>query len=82
MGIGCRRDPLEANVWYTRAAEQGYQAAIQRMGIIRAAAADGGVAKGARGEGNQKSQSGNNELSEEKNEDGNKKDKKKFMGIF
>ena len=23
MGIGCRRDPLEANVYYVRAAEKG-----------------------------------------------------------
>ena len=23
MGIGCRRDPLEANVWYVRAADHG-----------------------------------------------------------
>ena len=23
MGIGCRRDPLEANVWYVKAADHG-----------------------------------------------------------
>ncbi|EKG22229.1 Sel1-like protein [Macrophomina phaseolina MS6] len=38
MGIGCRRDPLEANVWYVRAAEKGEPRAKQRLAIIRAAA--------------------------------------------
>jgi TPR repeat protein len=38
MGIGCRRDPLEANVWYVSAADKGYEAARQRLDIIRAAA--------------------------------------------
>lgn len=38
MGIGCRRDPLEANVWYVRAADQGNETARQRLAIIRAAA--------------------------------------------
>ncbi|KAK5015428.1 chitin synthase activator Chs3 [Cryomyces antarcticus] len=38
MGIGCRRDPLEANVWYVRAADQGDDRAKQRLAIIRAAA--------------------------------------------
>ena len=35
MGIGCRRDPLEANVWYVRAAENGNENAKQRLKIIR-----------------------------------------------
>lgn len=52
MGIGCRRDPLEANVWYVRAADEGFEAAKQRLQIIRAAAAGGDtaipVAKGER----------------------------------
>lgn len=39
MGIGCRRDPLEANVWYVRAADQGNDTAKQRLELIRAAAA-------------------------------------------
>ncbi|TKA82863.1 hypothetical protein B0A55_00988 [Friedmanniomyces simplex] len=39
MGIGCRRDPLQANVWYVCAADQGYEAAKQRLAIIRAAVA-------------------------------------------
>lgn len=39
MGIGCRRDPLEANVWYVRAADQGNETARKRLAIIRAAAA-------------------------------------------
>ena len=38
MGIGCRRDPLEANVWYVRAADRGNETATQRLAIIRAAA--------------------------------------------
>jgi len=38
MGIGCRRDPLEANMWYVRAADQGNETAQQRLSIIRAAA--------------------------------------------
>ena len=39
MGIGCRRDPLEANMWYVRAADQGNETAKQRLQIIRDAAA-------------------------------------------
>ncbi|KAH8429846.1 putative chitin synthase activator (Chs3) [Aspergillus melleus] len=38
MGIGCRRDPLEANVWYVKAAEQGDTRATHRIAAIRAAA--------------------------------------------
>nr|OQO09833.1 hypothetical protein B0A51_17541 [Rachicladosporium sp. CCFEE 5018] len=38
MGIGTRRDPLEANMWYVRAAEKGNDVARQRLQIIRAAA--------------------------------------------
>jgi len=48
MGIGCRRDPLEANVWYVRAAEAGNETAKQRLQIIREAAA-GGPVQGAIG---------------------------------
>ena len=43
MGIGCRRDPLEANVWYVKAADQGDQRATQRLAAIRAAASGGVV---------------------------------------
>src|SRR2546430_6386806 len=39
MGIGCRRDPLEANVWYVKAADQGEERAKHRLAAIRAAAA-------------------------------------------
>lgn len=42
MGIGCRRDPLEANVWYVRAADHGDERAKQRIAAIRAAASGGG----------------------------------------
>ena len=38
MGIGCRRDPLEANVWYVRATDHGNETAKQRLAIIRQAA--------------------------------------------
>ncbi|PYH97851.1 HCP-like protein [Aspergillus ellipticus CBS 707.79] len=37
-GIGCRRDPLEANVWYVKAADQGDMRAKNRIATIRAAA--------------------------------------------
>ncbi|KAI0013467.1 HCP-like protein [Xylariaceae sp. FL0662B] len=37
MGIGCRRDILEANVWYVKAAEAGDERAKQRLAAIRAA---------------------------------------------
>lgn len=38
MGMGCRRDPLEANVWYVKAADQGDERAKLRIAAIRAAA--------------------------------------------
>ncbi|KAF2204482.1 HCP-like protein [Delitschia confertaspora ATCC 74209] len=38
MGIGCRRDPLEANVWYVKAADHGDERAKARLAIIHAAA--------------------------------------------
>ena len=41
MGIGCRRDPLEANVWYVKAADAGDERAKHRMAAIRAAASGG-----------------------------------------
>jgi len=37
MGIGCRRDPLEANVWYVRASDLGEERAKHRLSAIRAA---------------------------------------------
>lgn len=37
MGIGCRRDVLEANVWYVKAADAGDDRAKQRLAAIRAA---------------------------------------------
>ncbi|KAJ5218091.1 uncharacterized protein N7498_000190 [Penicillium cinerascens] len=38
MGIGCRRDVLEANVFYVKAADQGDERAKHRIAAIRAAA--------------------------------------------
>ncbi len=41
MGIGCRRDILEANVWYVKAADEGDDRAKQRLAVIRAAVSGG-----------------------------------------
>ncbi|WYZ34511.1 hypothetical protein EsH8_I_000787 [Colletotrichum jinshuiense] len=41
MGIGCRRDILEANVWYVKAADAGDERAKQRLAIIQAAVSGG-----------------------------------------
>lgn len=41
MGIGCRRDILEANVWYVKAADAGDERAKQRLAAIRAAISGG-----------------------------------------
>jgi TPR repeat protein len=43
MGIGCRRDILEANVWYVKAADAGDERAKQRLATIRAAVSGGTV---------------------------------------
>jgi TPR repeat protein len=43
MGIGCRRDVLEANVWYVKAAESGDERAKHRLAAITAAASGGGM---------------------------------------
>lgn len=41
MGIGCRRDILEANLLYVKAAEAGDERAKQRLAVIRAAVSGG-----------------------------------------
>ncbi|KAI0515253.1 HCP-like protein [Xylaria bambusicola] len=41
MGIGCRRDILEANVWYVKAADAGDERAKQRLQAIRLAVSGG-----------------------------------------
>jgi TPR repeat protein len=41
MGIGCRRDILEANVWYVKAADAGDERARQRLEAIRQAVSGG-----------------------------------------
>ena len=41
MGIGTRRDPLDANAWYVRAADQGDERAKHRLAAIRTAASGG-----------------------------------------
>ncbi|KAG6036959.1 hypothetical protein E4U41_005373 [Claviceps citrina] len=43
MGIGCRRDILEANVWYVEAAEAGDERAKQRIAVIQAAVSGQGT---------------------------------------
>lgn len=43
MGIGCRRDPLEANVWYVKAAAAGDERAKHRIAAINAAASGGNL---------------------------------------
>ncbi|KAL7942396.1 chitin synthase activator [Trichoderma barbatum] len=43
MGIGCRRDILEANVWYVKAADAGDERAQQRLSIIQAAVSGQGT---------------------------------------
>ena len=41
MGIGCRRDPLESNKWYVKAADSGDERAKHRLRAIQAAASGG-----------------------------------------
>lgn len=43
MGIGCRRDILEANKWYVQAADAGDERAKQRLAIIQAAVSGEGT---------------------------------------
>ncbi|KAG6010654.1 hypothetical protein E4U21_005152 [Claviceps maximensis] len=43
MGIGCRRDILEANVWYVRAADAGDERAMQRIAVMQAAVSGHGT---------------------------------------
>lgn len=43
MGIGCRRDILEANVWYVKAADGGDGRAKQRLAVIEAAVSGQGT---------------------------------------
>ncbi|KZZ94765.1 protoplast regeneration and killer toxin resistance protein [Moelleriella libera RCEF 2490] len=43
MGIGCRRDILEANVWYVKAADAGDERAKQRIAVIQAAVSGEGT---------------------------------------
>lgn len=75
MGIGCRRDPLEANVWYVKAADQGEARARHRIAIIRAAA-EGNPSYGAGAKGKGKKEKANFPAA-----DGEKGKAKRF-GIF
>ncbi|KAJ5641391.1 hypothetical protein N7490_005391 [Penicillium lividum] len=48
MGLGCRRDVLEANVWYVKAAEQGDERAKIRLAAIQAASEGANAAMATR----------------------------------
>ncbi|KAF8469696.1 hypothetical protein BDZ91DRAFT_761742 [Kalaharituber pfeilii] len=54
MGIGCRRDPLEANVWYVKAADHGDKRAKDRLAVIHAAAAGPSTDKKSKKKGKDK----------------------------
>lgn len=43
MGIGCRRDVLEANVWYVKAADAGDERAKVRLAAIQNAVSGEGT---------------------------------------
>ena len=79
MGIGCRRDPLEANVWYVRAADQGDERAKHRIAAIRAAASGGGNSMAA--SSSMSGQSGQADGNSGKGKSGEEKGKKKW-GLF
>ena len=66
MGIGCRREPLEANMWYARASEQGEERAAGRLKIIREAETGGGPGTGADDAGGGKKKSKKTEKKTEK----------------
>jgi TPR repeat protein len=77
MGIGCRRDPLEANVWYVKAAEAGDERAKHRLAAIRAAASGGTpmeVAPPRNGTKIKKSASGNEKTAAQNEKAQNEKD--------
>lgn len=77
MGIGCRRDPLEANVWYVKAADQGDERARTRIAAIRAAASGGTVDTSPQRKTRGKKKSGDLSAKEEE-----EKGKTKKWGIF
>jgi TPR repeat protein len=72
MGIGCRRDTLEANVWYVKAAGHGDERAIARLKVINEAAGGGGGGGGGAKE-KEKEKPGKKKLEKEKKEGGGDK---------
>lgn len=75
MGIGCRRDPLEANVWYVKAADHSDERAKHRIAAIRAAASGAGPDAAAQrmlGRG-KKNMEGNMMVGKEEDEKGRSK---------
>lgn len=70
MGIGCRRDPLEANVWYVKAAEHGDQRAVARLKVIHEAASGGsGVSPAKKGKKKEKGKDKEKEKEKDKERD-------------
>jgi len=70
MGIGCIRDPLEANVYYVRAAEHGNDTARQRLAMINNAASGGMDEFPTKGQRMEKGVAKTRELSGTTNKDG------------
>ena len=66
MGIGCRRDALEANVWYVRAADNGDERAKHRLAAIRAAAVGDPVSVATKSNNNINAVKGNKRGAKEK----------------
>ncbi|KAJ9191962.1 hypothetical protein DTO164E3_8612 [Paecilomyces variotii] len=77
MGIGCRRDPLEANVWYVKAADQGDERAKHRIAAIMAAAEGANPATPVA-----TTNSGSKQKSKSDTSPGGDKAKPKRFGIF
>jgi TPR repeat protein len=84
MGIGCRRDPLEANVWYVRAADQGEERAKKRIAAIQIAASGGPeLPTPSTGKGSREAPKGRPSPTNGNNVEGSdSKEKPKRWGIF
>jgi len=81
MGIGCRRDPLEANVWYVKAASHGDERAVVRLKVINEAAGGGRGKKGKKlGKDKEKNGKEGKELKEKDRKEEGKKLEKEGSG--
>lgn len=76
MGIGCRRDPLEANVWYVKAAEHGDQRAVARLKVIHEAASGSSPPKKSKKKEKEKEKAGDKPrvLEKKQHQEGDEKD--------